>query len=392
MVPPPAPDACERVGDLSESALLARFVPYLTAPAGTLVGPGDDCAVLAAPDARVVVSTDVLVEDVHFRRGWSSARDVGRRAAAQNLADAAAIGAVPTGLVVSLVIPPTLAVAWVEELARGLDEACRPWGAGIVGGDLAGGSQVVIAVTVLGDLEGRAPVLRSGARAGDVVAHAGVRGRSAAGLALLMSERPDGTASRPDGTANAVADACVDTSGAAARADASGAAAHAHVAPRVAPAREPVPAHVRDRVLAAFRAPEPPIAAGRAAAVAGATAMLDVSDGLVRDAGRIAAASGVRVALDDPAVVFADELALLEPLARALGADATVWVLTGGEDHGMLATFPPTAALPDGFRVIGRVEAAESTDRRDRGGGAVTVGGRSVSAGGGWDHFAPGRD
>lgn len=329
------------VGDLSESELLARFVPLLGAPGAALVGPGDDCAVLSAPDGKVVVSTDVLVEDVHFRRAWSSAREVGGRAAAQNLADAAAVGAVPTGLVVSLVLPGELPAVWVEDLARGLDDACRPWGAGVVGGDLAGGPLVVLAVTVLGDLEGRAPVLRSGARPGDVVAHAGVRGRSAAGFALLDAGRAD---------------------------DAR------------------VPADVRAVVLDAFRVPSPPVGAGRAAAVAGATAMLDVSDGLLRDAGRIASASGVRLALDDPAEVLADEVALLSPVAAALGADATRWVLTGGEDHGMLATFPPGVALPDGFRTLGRVEELPTDGAR------VTVGGRAVPAGGGWDHFVPGKD
>lgn len=339
---PHAPDPVDAtlVGDLSESELLARFVPLLGSPAATLVGPGDDCAVLAAPDGRVVVSTDVLVEEVHFRHAWSSARDVGRRAAVQNLADAAAVGAVPTGLVVSLVLPGSLPARWVEDLARGLDDACRPWGAGVVGGDLAGGPLVVLAVTVLGDLEGRAPVLRSGARPGDVVAHAGVRGRSAAGYALLAAGRADDDA---------------------------------------------VPVDLRTLVLEAFRAPSPPVAAGRAAALAGATAMLDVSDGLLRDAGRIATASGVQLALDDPADVLADELALLAPVAAALGADATDWVLTGGEDHGLLATFPQGVVLPEGFRAIGRV--AQASDDAPR----VTVGGVAAGAGGGWDHFGADR-
>lgn len=339
----PVPDSGRPgvVGDLSESELLAGFVPLLSSPRTTLVGPGDDCAVLAAPDGRVAVSTDVLVEDVHFIRSWSTAREVGRRAAAQNLADAAAVGAVPTGLVVSLVLPRDLPVAWVEDLARGLDDVCRQWGAGVVGGDLAGGPLVVVAVTVLGDLEGRAPVLRSGARPGDVVAHAGVRGRSAAGLALL---------------------------GAGLAGDAR------------------VPDDVRAVVLDAFRSPSPPVAAGRDAAIAGATAMLDVSDGLLRDAGRIASASGVRLALDDPADVLADELALLAPVAATLGEDATRWVLSGGEDHGLLATFPSGTVLPDGFRVVGRVDELLDDD-----GALVTVAGRSVPAGGGWDHFGPGK-
>ncbi|WP_309232755.1 AIR synthase related protein, partial [Actinotalea sp. JY-7885] len=180
----PEASAGPTVADLGEDALLAQIFPLLPRAAGTLLGPGDDAAVVAAPDARVVVSTDVLVEGRHFRREWSSGEDVGRRAAVQNLADVAAMGARPTALVVALVVPPDVPVSWVLGLARGLAAACGPE-VGVVGGDLSGGSEVVVAVTVHGDLEGRAPVLRSGARPGDVVAHAGVRGRSAAGLALL---------------------------------------------------------------------------------------------------------------------------------------------------------------------------------------------------------------
>ncbi|KGM10170.1 AIR synthase related protein, partial [Cellulomonas carbonis] len=176
------------VADLGEDALLAQVFPLLPAGSRTLLGPGDDCAVLAAPDGRFVVSTDLLVEGRHFRLDWSDAEDVGARAAAQNLADVAAMGAVPTALVVGLVVPPDLPVAWVLGLARGLASVSGPHGVGVVGGDLSGGRDVVVAVTVHGDLEGRDPVLRSGARPGDVVAHAGVLGRSAAGHALLVRE------------------------------------------------------------------------------------------------------------------------------------------------------------------------------------------------------------
>ena len=329
-----------RVADLDESALLARIFPLLPAGASTLLGPGDDAAVVAAPDGRFVVSTDVLVEDRHFRRRWSTGYDVGARAAAQNLADVAAMGARPTALVVSLAVPADLEVAWVEGLARGLAEACAPAGAAVVGGDLSGAEAVVVAVTVHGDLAGAAPVRRSGARPGDVVAHAGVRGRSAAGLALLDA----GVAAPRDGAPGA------------------------------------------DGPLAAFVAgylrPRPPLAAGPAAAAGGATAMLDVSDGLLRDAGRVAAASGVAVDLD--AAALAPYAADLAPAAAALGAGEEVargWVLGGGEDHGLLATFPPGAGLPDGFRVLGRVLPAD--DGRPR----VTVDGAPPQAAPGWDHF-----
>ncbi len=236
---------------------------------------------MAAPDGRYVVSTDVLVEDRHFRRRWSTGYDVGRRAAVQNLADVVSMGARPAALVVSLVMPGDLPVDWVTGLARGLADACTPLGAAVVGGDLSGGDQVVVAVTVHGDLEGRDPVLRGGARAGDVVALAGTLGRSAAGLALLDAGRPD----------------------------------------------------VDDALVAAYLRPDPPLAAGPVAAVAGATAMMDVSDGLLRDAGRVARASGVVVDLGTGAL-DADRSRLRDAAVVLAGEDdgaglVDEWVLSG---------------------------------------------------------------
>jgi thiamine-monophosphate kinase len=319
------------VADVSEDDLLALIFPLLPAGADTLLGPGDDAAVVRAPDGRVVVSTDVLVEGRHFRRDWSTGEDVGRRAAVQNLADIAAMGARPTSAVVTLVAPGDLPLDWVSGFARGLAAACGPAGAGVVGGDLSGGDSVVVTVAVHGDLGGRPPVLRSGARAGDVVAHAGVRGRSAAGLALLLAGRGD-------------------------------------VAPEL---------------VRAYLRPESPLDAGPAAALAGATAMLDVSDGLLRDAGRIARASGVVIDLDPVAGTLVADLAALEPAARLLGASAQDWVLTGGEDHGLLATFPADADLPAPFGRIGVVRPDDGTGVR------VLVDGAPPSVTSpGWDHFA----
>ncbi|MFC7876264.1 thiamine-phosphate kinase [Isoptericola sp. NPDC057391] len=329
------------VRDLSEEDLLARIFPLLPAASATLLGPGDDAAVVAAPDARFVVTTDVLVEDRHFRRRWSGGYDVGARAATANLADVAAMGARPTSLVVSLVVPGDLPVDWVTGLARGLADVSAPVGAGVVGGDLSGGESVVVAVTAHGDLEGRAPVTRAGARPGDVLAYAGHRGLSAAGLALLDA----GAASAADATA-------VDEAGVAA-------------------------------CVAGYLRPRAPLAAGPAAARCGATAMLDVSDGLLRDAGRLARASGVGV--DVEAAALAADVARLLPAARALGLgpeaaqDAALgWALTGGEDHGLLATFGPGVALPEGFRRVGRVRPGPAT---------VTVDGAEPAVPGGWDHF-----
>lgn len=319
------------VRDVPEEALLARIFPLLPTAPTTLVGPGDDCAVVAAPDGRYVVSTDVLVEDRHFRRRWSSGYDVGWRAAVQNLADVVSMGARPAALVVSLVMPGDLSVDWVTGLARGLAAACTPLGAAVVGGDLSGGGQVVVAVTVHGDLEGRDPVLRSGARPGDVVALAGTLGRSAAGLALLDAGRQD----------------------------------------------------LDDELVGAYLRPDPPLAAGPVASRAGATAMMDVSDGLLRDAGRIARASGVVVDLDGSALGADRER--LRAAATSFGdADGderlSGWVLAGGEDHALLATFPADVSLPAPFRSVGRVLPVGE-------GAGVRVDGAVPHRTTGWDHF-----
>ena len=388
------------VAQVGEDALIAAFAPLLPHSPAEIVGNGDDCAVLAAPDGRYVVSTDVLVEGHHFRTGWSSPEDIGARAAAQNLADAASMGARPVALVVSLVLPPTTTLGWVRGLARGLGQTCASCGAGVVGGDLSAGEQVVIAVTVHGDLEGREPVLRSGAQPGDLVIHVGTLGHSAAGLTLLQAGlRPaDGKDRTPSGTRGGAGDSVMPGT----------------------------MAHTVTRCQALFRAPEPPLWAGPVLAGAGASAMMDVSDSLLRDAGRLAHASGVVVDLDDPTApgaALGPEVDALEPVAALLrdtdparflavegatadgdpgasnaptatggpGTDtgaaremARTWVLTGGEDHGMLATVPAAAVgqLPEGARVIGRVRAGREGEAF-----GVTVSGRPAGTDLGWDHF-----
>jgi len=325
-----AADAGLTLADVGEDGLLARIFPRLAPSPSALLGPGDDTAVVAAPDGRVVATTDVLVEGRDFRRDWSGGYDVGWRAAAQNLADVAAMGAVPTALLVGLVAPQDLLVAWAVELADGLSAACENTGAGVVGGDLSSGDAVVVSVTALGDLQGRRAVLRSTARPGDVLAVAGELGRSAAGFALLAAGR-----------------------------------------------READPA-----LVAAHLRPRPPYAAGPAAARAGATAMLDVSDGLLRDLGRVARASGVAVDLER-AALDREHLPAVRGAAAVLGADPWQWVLGGGEDHALAATFPPTAALPAGFVPIGTVRAAGSDER-----GIVLLDGAVPALSPGWDHFS----
>jgi thiamine-monophosphate kinase len=278
--------------------MIDRLVAGRRQPSSTLLGPGDDAAVVRCADGRAVLSTDMLVEGRHFRLDWSAPHDVGRKAIAQNAADIEAMGARPTAFVVGFGAPAQTRAADATALADGMwDEAGRV-GAGVVGGDLVQAESWVVSVTVLGDLAGRAPVLRSGARPGAVLAVAGELGRSAAGYRLW----DDGVGGF-DG--------------------------------------------LRRRHLV----PEPPYGQGVAAADAGAQAMTDVSDGLIADLGHLAAASQVTIEVSTAALT-ADHQALA-PAAAALGADAWSWVLGGGEDHALVATFP--GPVPAGWRVIGRV-------------------------------------
>jgi thiamine-monophosphate kinase len=290
--------------------------------------------VLAVPGGRVVATTDLLVEGRHFRRDWSGPADIGGKAAAQNLADVAAMGASPIALLVGLAAPGDESLAWTQELISGLAAECSGAGASVVGGDLSGADTVMIAVTALGHLAGRSPVTRSGARPGDLLAVAGVLGHSAAGLALL-------------------------TAGLA----------------------EPA------SLVAAHRRPRPPYGAGPEAAALGATAMIDVSDGLLADTGHVARASGVRIDIDTALLPRTKALAeaasaLANPDTEGDSSDDETpnplsWVLTGGEDHALVATFGPGTGLGRLWTVIGQV----------RRGTGVYVDGRTYSGPGGWGHF-----
>jgi len=324
--PPPLPPSdAPVVAELGEFGLIARVTAGRRLPQGTLLGPGDDAAVLAATDGRVVVTTDVLVEGVHFRLDWSTPCQVGRKAVAASLADVAAMGAVPTALVIGLALPGKTPVPTVDGLTSGMWEEAARVGAGIVGGDVVSSAQIVISMTALGDLQGRAPITRAGARSGDVLATCGRLGWSAAGLAILRSDMRS-------------------------------------------------PPAVVAAVVGAHQVPEPPYAAGPRAAAAGATAMIDISDGLLADAGHIAEASGVTIDIDPAAVPVAGELV---EVAAALGADLRHWVLTGGEDHALLACFPAAVPLPAGWIPLGAVYE----------GAGVTVNGRPYEAPPGWEHF-----
>jgi len=316
-----------RVSDETEGAILARILPLLTPSSSATLGPGDDAAVVAAPDGRFVVTTDLMVHGPDFRLAWSSPWELGWKAAATNLSDVAAMGARPTALVIALAVTPDMLVLSLEDFARGVSAAVEELspGCGIVGGDLSVSDTFTIAVTAFGDLEGRTPVVRSGARIGDDVAVSGVLGHAADGLRLLFRDAVDEDG-RPDADR---AERLRTTDGGR---------------------------------LAAQLTPRPPIADGVLAAKAGATAMLDLSDGLAKDAARVAAASGVGIDFD----------------SAALGPDVPL-ALGGGEDHSLFATFPPGTPLPGGFRRVGAVVESSIA--------AVTCDAEPVDVGG-WDPYA----
>src|ERR1700744_3198894 len=151
---------------MGEFGLIARVTAGLNPAESTLLGPGDDAAIVATTDGRVVASTDLLIENRHFRRDWSTANDVGHKAAAKNFADIVAMGAVPTALLVGFGTPGDLDVAWGDGVTAGLREECGVVGAAVVGGDVVATDVITIAVTALGDLQGRMPVTLDGARPG----------------------------------------------------------------------------------------------------------------------------------------------------------------------------------------------------------------------------------
>ncbi|MFF5259226.1 thiamine-phosphate kinase [Actinomadura viridis] len=301
------------IGELGEFGLITRLTDRLPQGPAVELGPGDDAAVVRAPDGRVVATTDLLVEGRHFRRDWSGPYEIGCKAVAQNLADVVAMGARPTVLLVGLAVPPETPVEWAEQLYAGLAEECELAGCSVAGGDVVAAPLITLAITALGDLDGEPPLTRAGARPGDLVAIRGRLGHSAAGLELLRSGRT-------------------------------------------------TPAEL----IEAHRRPRPPYTAGTEARAMGATALMDVSDGLLQDLGHIAKASGVRVEVDTADV----------PVPKVLGQGGLRHVLTGGEDHGFAATIPSSAVPPASWTVIGRVTE----------GAGVLVDGGSYR-GGGWDHF-----
>ncbi len=328
-----------RVADLGEFGLLGTLGLFgAPLPAGWL-GPGDDAAVLPPPGEALLVTTDLLVEDVHFRRTTTSPRDLGYKALAASASDVAAMGGRPLAFVLGLTLPGESEVAWVAALYQGLGEAAREFGCPLVGGDTTAGASVTLAVTALGLAPGAGAIPRSGARPGQDLFVTGWPGESGLGLALL--ERGAG---------------------------------------------DPGPDEAR--LVARHRRPAPRLALGRALGDGGlATALIDVSDGLLQDLGHLMARSGVG------AEVWLERLPLSAPLTRVaarLGVEPLTPALGGGEDYELLffadparrrAIFAAARAAATPVRRIGRATAGAGL-RLLRGGAPAHLPPRA-----GFDHF-----
>ncbi len=312
------------LSDLGEFGLIEKLTSGLATSPAVILGPGDDTAEVNLAGANVLITVDVLIENRHFRKDWSTPIDVGRKAAAASLADIAAMGASASALVVAFAGPGDLPAAWAAACTAGLAQEADLVGACIVGGDVSNADLITIAVTAIGPAPARV-VTRSGAQPGDVVAVAGRLGWSAAGFAVLS---------------------------------------RGFRSPRA--------------LVNAHRVPEPPYALGPQAAHRGATAMIDISDGLIADARHLARASQVLVDLDSDALSVPEELSAA---AAAYNIDPRMWMLTGGEDHALLATFPASASLPAGFSIIGSVTAPGDD------GPGVSVNHTFDHSRGGYQHF-----
>lgn len=330
--PSTAQSPADSVGGMGEFALIEAITRRLPQGEGVSVPPGDDAAVVLVDRTPIVVTTDVLVAGVHFRTDWSGADDIGRRAAAASLADLVAMGADPVALVVALTAPQSTDAAWVLRIADGVRDEAALIGASVVGGDLSSGATISVAVTGIGGLGGRAPVLRSGAVAGDQVAVVGRLGWAEAGLAVLT---------------------------------------RGFRSPRA--------------LVEAYRRPEVPYAMALAAARLGVHAMCDVSDGLVADLGHVAAASDVQIDVESALITIGEPIA---SVAAAHGSDPLAWVLGGGHDHALVGAFAADAELPDGFSRIGSVKDRPRSPTDDVGQPLVTVDGRPWSGPAGHRHFA----
>lgn len=313
---------------VGELGLLARLLPTLPrAGRDVRLGPGDDCAVVAAGRSALLLTVDALVEGVHFRHTWLTPAQLGRRAFAVNASDIAAMGGAPRWCVVHIGAPPRTPAADVAAISRGLAAAARRAGATLVGGNLSRAGELSVTVTLVGDAPAR-PLTRSGAKPGDVLYVTGSLGAAALGVRLLRRQPA-----------------------------AAGAAVRRW--------RQPIPRLTAGAVLARRRL---------------ASAMIDVSDGLLQDLGHLCTASRVGARI---------ELARLPCSAAVRRADVGL-ALRGGEDYELLFAVPPRrqAALARAASSLGCPITRIGECTRGAGVRIVDATGReTATGGGGFDHF-----
>jgi thiamine-monophosphate kinase len=333
----------EDAADLGEFGLIERLVSRLGAGEdGVVLGPGDDAAAVRL-EGTTLATADLLLEGVHFDFAFSGAEDVGWKALAVNVSDIAAMGGVPRYALVSLGAPAATPVATLEALYDGIGECARAFGVSVVGGDTVGADRLIVSVAVLGEAGRAGVVTRGGARSGDVVCVTGSLGGAGAGLRLLRAANED-----------------------------RGATELLDLYPSLA---------------LAHRRPTPRVREGMAAAAAGATAMIDVSDGLAADVGHLGEASDVGVELHASSVPLAEGV---EQVASWAGIPASNLALGGGDDYELAIAIPPAqvSALAEALAPTHVTPVAELT------GEARLVlesdGTRRELAGLGWDHFGEG--
>jgi len=334
--------------ELSEDELIRAITRVISSSEpGLVVGIGDDAAVTEPGSGQLVLTTDLLVEGVHFERGSISAHDLGAKAVVVNLSDIAAMAASPRYALVALALPQDLDAAWVMELYGGMRDACAEYAVVLAGGDTNRSELIVVSVALVGEVAPGRAITRSGARAGNRIVVTGSLGAAAGGLALSRQDAGNASAalSQPWGRA----------------------------------------------LVVALARPSARVGEAQLLARCGATAMMDLSDGLARDLSRLCQASGVgaRIALDRVPVADA-----LVRGAEHLGVDAIDLAVSGGEDYELLATIPADAVA------TARTELAEAFGVQLTDVGQIVEGSamRTVSADGqeqqlepaGWDHFAGG--
>ncbi|MGH2723964.1 MAG: thiamine-phosphate kinase [Actinomycetota bacterium] len=331
--------------DQTEDQLLAAIGRVLSGQApGVVVGMGDDAAIVEPGRHHGILTADMLVEGVHFLLETTSAHDLGHKAVAVNVSDVAAMGGSPRYGLASLVVSPDIEAAWVMELCGGMRRAADEYGMALVGGDTNRGDHAVISVTVYGEVARDRAVLRSGARPGDHLVVTGALGAAAGGLRLAQAEPDD--------------------------------------------VKEFLGAEWARFLVEALERPVARLGEGQTLAQSGATAMIDLSDGLTLDLSRLCRESGVGATIRVADVPVAAQLADLE---ASVGADPLDLALHGGEDYELLAALPAE-----------EVESAERLLAERYGTGLTDIG--EVTEGSlvadlpdgrqepleprGWDHFA----